>query len=121
MGYRNLGVCLLKLNKPEESAAYLEKYLEAIPNDADAHATLGDVYYNARDYWKAISQYELFIRKRPDQYNAILRLADCYFNLGKLDAAEVGYRVVLRKDPENPVATRRLNEIEGFTDSVVIQ
>ena len=121
MGYRNLAVCLLKLNKPEESTAYLEKYLEAIPNDADAHATLGDIYYSARDYWKAISQYELFICKRPDQYNAILRLADCYFNLGKLDAAEAGYKVVLRKDPENPDATRRLYEIERFTNPVVIQ
>lgn len=121
MGYRNLAVCLLKRNNPEESAAYFEKYLEAIPDDVDAHATLGDIYYNAKDYWKAISQYELFIRKRPDQYNAILRLADCYFNLGKLDSAKAGYGVVLRKDPENPIAARRLNEIERFTDPVAIQ
>jgi len=121
MGYRNLAVCLLKRNNPEESVAYFEKYLEAIPDDADAHAALGDIYYNAKDYWKAISQYELFIRQRPDQYNAIIRLADCYFNLGKLDSAKAGYRVVLRKDPENPIATRRLNEIENFADPVVIQ
>jgi tetratricopeptide (TPR) repeat protein len=121
MGYRNLAVCLLKLNRPDESTAYFEKYLEAIPDDVDAHATLGDIYYNAKDYWKAISQYESFIRQRPDQYNAILRLADCYFNLGKLDSAKAGYRVVLRKDPENPIAARRLNEIERFTNSVVIQ
>jgi len=57
LAYRNMAVCLMKQNKFDESAAYLEKYLENSPNDPEANATLGDIYYNAKNYWKAIRRY----------------------------------------------------------------
>ena len=117
LGYRNLAVCLLKQDKLDESIAYFEKYLGNNPRDFGVSATLGDIYYTLKDYWKAISYYENYISSKPDQSDAILRMSDCYFNLGKFESAKMGYQAVLQMDPVNYTAKERISELDKYRQS----
>ncbi len=118
LGYRNLAVCLLKQDKLDESVAYFEKYLQKNDLDFGINATLGDICYKLKDYWKAISYYEIYISQKPDQLSAILRMADCYFNLNKLESAKMGYLAVIKKEPGNSIAEQRLGELDRHIQAV---
>jgi len=120
-GYRNLAVALINQDKTQDAAEYLEFYLQSNPRDAEIHVTLGDIYYQNKEYPRALSHFEGYLMHFPDNVDALVRVSDCYFNLGKLQAAAAGYQAAIAKDPANGIAEQRLNELNKFLEPTVSQ
>lgn len=117
-GYRNLAVALINQNKLKDAADYLEYYLQIYPQDNEVNLTLGDIYYNQKDYYKSIIHFEKYLAVHPGNMDVLIRIADCYFNLGKLQAAAAGYGAVLAKDSANEIARNRLRDLDNFLKPV---
>jgi len=120
-GYRNLAVALINQNRTQDAAEYLEYYLQSNPRDAEIHVTLGDIYYQNKEYSRALSHFEGYLMYFPENVGALVRVSDCYFNLGRLQAAAAGYQAALAKDPANAIAKQRLYELNKFLKPVVSQ
>jgi tetratricopeptide (TPR) repeat protein len=120
-GYRNLAVVLIYLGRMSDAAEYLDYYLYKNPDDAEVHATLGDIYYNNKSYDKSIIHFEKYLLFYPDSLDALIRLSDCYFNSGKLQAAALGYQAVVSKDPANKTAKQKLDDLKGFLKPIIVQ
>ena len=117
----NLGIALMKQQNNSEAIDYLEHYLSRKADDAEAHATIGDLYYNMKEYHKAITHYENFLKVNPHSLDAIIRLSDCYLNLGKFQAAAYGYQAALERDCSNRIARQRLDNVNQYLKPVVAQ
>jgi len=121
LGYRNLAIALINQNKTQDAAEYLEYYLQSNPRDPETHVTLGDIYYQSKEYFKALGHFENYLMYYPNNMDALVRVSDCYFNLGKLHAAAAGYQSVMAKDPANNIAKQRLGELNKFLKPIVSQ
>ena len=120
-GYRNLAITLIHQGRVSDAAEYLEYYLYKNPNDGEVHATLGDIYYNNKNYDKSILHFEKYLLFYPNSIDALIRLSDCYFNSGKFQAAALGYQAVLSRDSANKTAKQKLEDLRGFLEPVVSQ
>jgi len=112
--YRNLGLSLARLDQLDDAIFALESYGELEPNDVESAGFLGDLFYNRRDYGRAIAEYERVIERQPNRPDTLTRLGDCYLNRGAVAAALLGYERALVADPEYRPAWDRVREIREY-------
>lgn len=72
---------------------------EADPQNADLHAEIGNIYYDLKEYEKAIGSYRKSLEIRPDNPFVETDLATCFYNLGENDKALETLDKVLRYRP----------------------
>ncbi len=74
----------------------------ALRPDADNHYVLGNAYYEAREYNKALAAYQAALAADPNHFSAAARLGDTYDRLGRPDDAIAAYRqaLALREDAD---------------------
>lgn len=90
--YYFLGFNYGELGERQESLKYLEKLSREFPDSvfvAEAHREMGDSAFYAADYRRAISQYELAVKKsRPEEQARLLhKLAWSYYRIKQYDRA----------------------------------
>lgn len=80
-------------------AAALEKAIQSDPNNAELRTQLGNTYYDARRFDKAIDAYTESLRLKPGDPSVETDLATSYHNTGQHDRALETLDNVLRHSP----------------------
>jgi len=79
-----VGFCKVKQGKNQDAIRAFEQALKLKPNSYEALNKLGDAYYYAGNYYKALDAYKRGVALRPD-------LAEGHYNLGAVHL-ELGER-----------------------------
>ncbi|HEY3314329.1 MAG TPA: tetratricopeptide repeat protein [Bacillota bacterium] len=105
-------------NGAPAGAAALEARLQQNPSDLEALTSLGNVYYAAGDYVKAISYYEQAVSLKPGDLAVVTDLGTAYYYSGNSDAALQKYDQVLKVDPkyQNALYNRVVVLLNGKKD-----
>ena len=64
---RNLGVTLIRLDRPQEAVRAFEQSLRHNEQQPDIYHILGDLFAAAGDYGQALTLYERVLTFRPDR------------------------------------------------------
>lgn len=103
--YRSLG-------HPQEALKAFEEALKANPDLYQAHAELGVLYYESRDYDRAVQAYKTALRLNPYDARTLNNLAWMYAEQGiRLDEALSLSLLSLKLDPDQPAYIDTLAEI----------
>ncbi len=78
-----------------------ESSLAKNPGNTELRSIMGGLYFNLREYDKAIREYQTIIEIDPKNLVAYLYLATIYAQEKKYDSAEKAYRKMLAMDPDN--------------------
>jgi tetratricopeptide (TPR) repeat protein len=92
---RNLTVLLLRMNRKQQAMEWVEKLLEAKPEDLKVKLFQADLYGAMGEDAKAISIYQALLTKQPKDPEILLKLAKQYLNtLDYLKARDTLERLV---------------------------
>lgn len=69
------------------------------PQNADIHTQIGNIYYDQKEYEKAIESYRKSLSIQPNNPNVETDMATCYHYLGKPDEALKLFDHVLQYSP----------------------
>jgi|GEM_PF-887662 len=96
-----LGLMYLLLGDTEQAVATLQQAVALRPN-ADNHYALGNAYYEAGEYEKALAEYQAALAADAGHVAAAVRLGDTYDKLGRTDEAIAAYRraLALKEDAD---------------------
>lgn len=99
-GLENGGPSAEQLKQAAESevAPLLEK-LQADPNNAGLLANIGNIYYDAKQYSKAIQYYEQALKVQPADTSVRTDLGTSYWYTGDADTAISQFNKALTYDP----------------------
>jgi cytochrome c-type biogenesis protein CcmH/NrfG len=86
----------------DTQAAPLLAKLNANPKDPDTLSTLGNLYYDARQYPVAIDYYNRALQSRPSDASVRTDMATAYWYLGNADQAIAEFKTALTFAPSNP-------------------
>ena len=99
-------------------AAELEAAAQAAPEDAAVRVSLGDLYFDARQFEAAISWYEEAVAVDPAYVDANTSLAMSWFHAGDTQRAVETFDRSLEIDPAHPRTLLNLGIVRalGFRD-----
>ena len=109
-----LGVILpmTQLNKWSGIKSQYEAILKIDSQNSTANYGIGYIYYNEKDYTKALSYFEKVVNLYPFTYYALLMDAWCNLNLGKYTQAKILFNKVLLVSPGDASAKDGLSKIK---------
>jgi tetratricopeptide (TPR) repeat protein len=90
---------LIQQGRLDEAATLLQRSLQIQPDNAETHASLGNVLVHLKRYDEAIAAYREALRLNPDLFAAHFILAIALHDKSKLDEAEVHFRKALDLNP----------------------
>jgi tetratricopeptide (TPR) repeat protein len=91
----------LKQSADAQAAPLLEQ-LKADPTNPGLLTQVGNLYYDAKQYPKAIDYYERALKSQPSNTSVRTDLATAYWYTGKADVAIAQYEKSLAYDPNKP-------------------
>lgn len=91
----------LKAQADAEAAPFLAQ-LQSDPANADILTKLGNLYYDAQDYPKAVTFYGKALAARPEDASVRTDLGTAYWYLGNADSAIAEFNTALKYQPDNP-------------------
>ncbi len=99
-------------------AAELEAAAQAAPDDAAVRVSLGDLYFDARQFETAIAWYEQAVALDPAHVDASTSLAMSWFHAGDTQRAVETFDRSLEIDPAHPRTLLNLGIVRalGFRD-----
>lgn len=83
----SLGFVLRQLGHSRESAEFIDRALEIVPDNADAHYIRGTLHQANRDLPRAITHFEEALGLQPDLEFAYRDLIVCLFQMGRVPEA----------------------------------
>ena len=98
--FRNYLVLVSTLGTAEEKIAVLNSAVAAGEADAAAYQQLGDTYYSAKNYAKALQNYEKASQLDPKSISALKSVAKCQDKTGNVSGAILTYEQVIALDPK---------------------
>ncbi len=98
---RKIPVLLMRMDRGEEAAALLEKYLQDNPLDSGARVLLARVYISLGKYSSAAGQYREIHDRDPKEVSSLLLLSELYLNRNMLGDAEQTLKEVLTVRPDS--------------------
>jgi tetratricopeptide (TPR) repeat protein len=90
------------LQMADTQASPLLKQLKSQPSNAELLARIGNVYYDAQQYPKAIEYYESSMKAQPRNADVRTDLATAYWYMGNADAAIAQFNKALSYEPNKP-------------------
>nr|WP_190272145.1 methyltransferase domain-containing protein [Sideroxydans lithotrophicus] len=99
-GWKILGVACKQQGKNAEALIPMQKAVELLPNDAEAHSNLGGVLQSLGRLSEAEAMLSLALRINPDNADALFNLGITLQGLDRLDEAERSYRKALQIRPD---------------------
>lgn len=100
--------CMLQYDSARKD--YFLKRVKRFPDDANAHNTLGFIYWQEGDYKQAISELEQAVKLKLDFANALTNLAQAYLDAAQYDLAVEKLLKVREINPALNVVNMTLNE-----------
>lgn len=88
--------------QPGSAVAPLLEQLQGNPNDTDLLTRIGNQYYDAKDYGKAIEYYEKVLKITPDDVNVRTDMGTAIWYSGDPDRALKEYEKSLVYQPNHP-------------------
>jgi cytochrome c-type biogenesis protein CcmH/NrfG len=85
----------------DEQAKPLLTALQSNPNDFDTLAQLGNVYYDAQVFDRAVDYYGKALQIRPADANVRTDMGTAYFRMGDSDRAIKEFETSLKSDPKH--------------------
>ena len=82
-----------------EALEYFQKAIALKPDFAKAHESLGNTYYNLKQYEQAILWYQKSLELNPSSRDAMVMSAQCEIITGKSDVAIRQLEALLKNDP----------------------
>lgn len=73
---------------PEEAIKTIQAIIAGDPTIADAHFSLGNVFYKARRFKEATESFKRSLELKPDDSFAVINIANSYQAMGRFDEAE---------------------------------
>ncbi len=95
----NLGLCLIKINKPDSAEVIFEKLTAMDHTHAGAWFNLGNIRYGYAAYNEAIACYTIALQHQPGQAQALYNRALAYYQEKKLKEACSDMKMVQKLDP----------------------
>lgn len=92
--------------------AQYQAILKIDPNQTYVNYQLGMIYYNRKDYAKALRHFEKVVNLYPGDYDGSIMLAWTHLRMGKLKEAKVLFQQVLLLRPNNASALEGLSLIK---------
>lgn len=118
------GYALVDLGHIDEALATLEKAVAKSPNNAKYLSEIGNIYQTAKDWPKALAQYEAALSatelaspdhsKASDRGRAQRGKAFVFVELGRIDEAVKLYEECLKIDPDDRMAKSEMDYIAGL-------
>jgi tetratricopeptide (TPR) repeat protein len=124
MAYNNLASELLKGGRTEEAIADLGAALRLAPDDAAAHATLGQAWEQERKYREAAAEYERALALEPSNAAAQLDDGILLARMGRAGEAAEHFRRALVTEPDSAGAHTGLGNVllqEGQLEAAATQ
>jgi tetratricopeptide (TPR) repeat protein len=100
---------LAALGNMSEVIAQYEKILEITPNYSIALFRLGLIYYEKRDYDKALNYFDKVVNMWPFDYDGLVMLGWTYFRLNNVREARVLFQKALLHTPDGKSAMEGLD------------
>ena len=99
-----LAVTSLELQKVEEAEILLHRVLESEPIHVKARLSLGQLYYQEKQYKRGIDLLSKFLEQHPLNDEAVALIARCYKQLKQFKKAEEMYKAITAVNPQNTEA-----------------
>ena len=101
LGWKTLGVVLKVLGRTDEALGALERLLELVPNDAEAHNNLGVILRDLGRLVEAEESYRQALAIAPDYAEAHSNLGSTLRDLGKSSGAAASYSKAITLQPDD--------------------
>lgn len=99
--YNNIGVALMRMDRPDEAAPYLEKAIGLDPGYAPAYHNIGYLLFSRRRYAEAVDYLRDAVSRDPQNAESRYYLAHSLAELGQADEAVEQYRLAVERDPRH--------------------
>ena len=110
----NLGIVLLRLDRPAEALQAFYRVAEADSDRRGIHGLIGQAQEAGGDCSKAVANYLEALKQDDSDAKIAFRLAGCLDSLGKSELALRYYRHVIKLSPDSSEAIEaRERVIEG--------
>ncbi|MDW7760314.1 MAG: sulfatase-like hydrolase/transferase [Acidobacteriota bacterium] len=74
--------------RTEEAVAIMETIIAEDPDIAQAHFSLGNIYFKAQEFEKAVAAFKRALDIKPDDTFAAINIANSYLGMGRFDDVE---------------------------------
>ena len=104
MAHYYLGLCYLKINKPDLAEKEMTEASKSFPAEATIYGTLGEIYMKKKDFQKAIDNYKKATDFDSNNYKYHKDLGVAYERKGDLEQALEEYKsAILDNDSDSQV------------------
>ena len=114
---KNIGLCLKAVECPNEALTLLEKFKEKVPNNAEVHKFIGELYYSdLKDYEKAIEYYERALDLGEKTFQVYSMLGHLYstYHRDHFKERQIEYlKEAYNLEPDNRIAVKNLAYVLG--------
>ena len=115
--YKNVGLCLKAMNKPEEALSLLEMYRERTPNNAEVYQFMGGIFYqDKKDLKTAIDFYEKALALGEKSFHVYSMLGHLYSTFYRDNYKEKQIEYLTKAyelEPKNRIAVKNLAYVLG--------
>ena len=115
--YKNTGLCLKAMKKPNEAIAFLDMYRERTPNNPEVYQFLGEINCSdLKDYKKAIELYEHALSLGAETFHVYSMLGHLYstYYRDRCKDEQLDYlRKAYALEPKNKIAVKNLAYVLG--------
>ncbi len=112
LAYRNLVLCLTRMDQFEEAYQILVDYLALAQDDYDLLLMAAQIANHLQKYDEAIKYTEKALGLNPHSVELLTLLGDCYYAAGFFESAKMGFEQALKINPKFLPARERLNQVE---------
>ncbi len=105
----------VNLKKPREAIKFLREGLHYNPDSFELHFTMGNIYYNRKDFKTAIKWHKMALKlakNKVDAFNCLRRLYWEYRKIGDYQDAKKYIGILRGEDPDYPVYPRFEKELD---------
>lgn len=115
--YKNVGLCLKTMNKPNDALSFLEMFREKYPNNPETYQYMGGIEYEDRkDFLKAIEYYEKALELGDASYHVYSMLGHLYstYYRDRYKEKQLDYlRKAYTLNPTDRVAIKNIAYVSG--------
>jgi len=114
---------LLRLERTDEAALWLQRFLAAHPDDTGMRVLFAKVLLRQKKKSQAMEQYQLISDRNPDDPAILLLLAEMYLDGDQVEKVQPLLERILSMDPASYpalVLMARMLEVQGKADEAIV-
>jgi tetratricopeptide (TPR) repeat protein len=96
-----MGQAAFDANDLDTAVQIMSASATLLPDDAEAHFLLGNIYNQANQFPQAIEQYQTVLKLDPDSSSAHTNMGVVYYKIGELETAIQEFNTALQIEPDD--------------------